>query len=86
MCFTKFGEATLASCESALNARKKEAAADKEGTGVEGTLFPGEAYSASRDWINDEFQLANAELKGETWRMRTRRVKESGAFRTKKTC
>lgn len=58
------GEATLASRESTLNARMREAEEDKDGTGTEGTVDPGEIYSATREWTSDGFQQADAELKG----------------------
>ncbi|CAN0023016.1 unnamed protein product, partial [Laminaria digitata] len=57
------GEAALTSRSLMLNARKKEAAADKEGVGTEGTLCPGEVYSGKRKWDSEEFQRADAELK-----------------------
>lgn len=42
----------------------KEATEDKEGIGTEGTVVPGEAFSAEREWVSEEFREANAELKG----------------------
>ena len=66
VCFPRqVGEAALTSLELMLNARKEEAAADVEGVGTEGPLSPGEIYSSKREWASEEFQRADAELKGE---------------------
>lgn len=54
-----------------LNARKNEAVADNEGVGTEGSLSPGEVYSSKRPWGSEEFQRADAELKGEKTEKRT---------------
>ena len=61
----KVGETALTSRALMLNARKKEAEADSEGVGTEGSLSPGEVYSSERKWASEEFQRADAELKGE---------------------
>ncbi|CAN0449105.1 unnamed protein product, partial [Pylaiella littoralis] len=60
----KVGDATLIARGSTLEAKMKEAAEDMEGIGTEGTVVPGEAFSAEREWVSEEFQEANAELKG----------------------
>ncbi|CAM9386389.1 unnamed protein product, partial [Ectocarpus sp. 8 AP-2014] len=59
----KVGHATLVAQRSAFEARKKEAAEDKDGVGTEGTVSPGEVYSAHRDWVSEEFQEAAKEQK-----------------------
>ncbi|CAM9262946.1 unnamed protein product, partial [Ectocarpus fasciculatus] len=60
----KVGHATLVAQRSTVEARKKEAAEDKDGVGTEGTVSPGEVYSAHRDWVSEEFQEAAKEQKG----------------------
>ena len=59
------GEATLVARRSTLEARKKEAAEDKEGVGTEGEALPGEVYSAEREWVSEEFLEADATQKGQ---------------------
>ncbi len=58
------GDATLVARRSTLEARKKEAAADKDGLGTEGGALPGEVYSAEREWVSEEFLEADATQKG----------------------
>ena len=55
----------MAALRSTLDARKKEAAEDKDGIGTEGETLPGEVYSEKREWVSEEFQGAFAEQKGE---------------------
>lgn len=55
----------MAARRSTLEARKKEAAEDKDGIGTEGEALPGEVYSAEREWVSEEFQGAYAEQKGQ---------------------
>lgn len=55
----------MAARRSTLEARKKEAAEDKDGVGTEGEALPGEVYSAEREWASEEFQGAYAEQKGQ---------------------
>ena len=59
------GNATLAARRLTLEARRKEAADDKDGIGTEGAVLPGEVYSAQREWVSEEFQEAYAEQKGQ---------------------
>lgn len=58
------GDATLVARRATLEARKKEAAEDKDGVGTEGTVSPGEMYSAEREWVSEEVQEADEEQKG----------------------
>lgn len=60
------GDATLVARRSTLEARKKEAAEDKDGFGTEGEALPGEVYSAERDWVSEEFLDADAKQKGQS--------------------
>lgn len=55
----------MAARRSTLEARKQEAAEDKDGIGTEGEALPGEVYSAEREWVSEEFQGAYAEQKGQ---------------------
>lgn len=61
---SKVGEATLDSIATTLEARKKEAEEDKEGTQTEGSASPGEIYSMNRPWVSKEFKEAEADMKG----------------------
>jgi len=62
----KVGDATLVARRSTLEARKNEAAEDKDGFGTEGEALPGEMYSAERDWVSEEFLEADATEKGQS--------------------
>lgn len=64
----------LVAQRSTFEARKKEAAEDKDGVGTEGTVSPGEVYSAHRHWVSEEFQEAAKEQKREEDWGRERRV------------
>ncbi|CAM9647190.1 unnamed protein product, partial [Ectocarpus sp. 12 AP-2014] len=59
----KVGHATLVAQRSTFEARKKEAAEDKDGVGTEGTVSPAEVYFDHREWVSEEFQEAAKEQK-----------------------
>lgn len=65
---------------STLEARKKEAAEDKDGIGTEGAALPGEVYSAEREWVSEEFQEAYAEEKGQANNATKRKRDDSELF------
>ncbi|CAN0120353.1 unnamed protein product [Scytosiphon promiscuus] len=59
----KVGDATLDARRATLEARKREAAEDKDGVGTEGTTSPGEMYSADREWISAAVREADEDQK-----------------------